>query len=135
MKNILKNFFVSLFLIAFIIIPVLTGAQTGTGLVYECTGGLPPGQSRPGECTFQDLVTAVNRVINQVTAMAVAFSVVVIAFAGFRYMKSGDNPSERTKANEMMRKVVLGIFFMLAAWLIVNLITTALGARGFSLSI
>lgn len=122
MQKLTAKFF---YLFLIIIFPIFLNAQSNIsdGIVYECRGG------RPGECTFQDLVNAVNRVINIATTYAVAFSVVVIAYAGFRYMRSGDNPSERTKANDMLKKVVIGVFFMLGAWLIVNFITSALGAN------
>ena len=99
-----------------------------TGITYDCS--LETG-SRPGECTFQDLIIATRRVINWGTLFALAFSVVVIAVAGGRYMISGDNAGERTKANNMLLSVVKGIAFILTAWLIVTLITNALGVNSF----
>ncbi len=103
--------------------PLFVSAQTkGTGIVYVCNQG----QANEGDCTFNDLLAAVRKVINQGTIIALGFSVVVIAYAGYRYMISGSNPGERTKANKMLQSVAIGIFFVLAAWLIVNLITTSL---------
>ncbi len=91
-----------------------------TGIVYVCTGGAA------GDCTFADLIQAINKVVNFGITLALSFSVVVIAWAGGRIMISADNPGERTKAKQMFVKVAWGIFFMLAAFLIVKLITTAL---------
>lgn len=100
-----------------------------TGIVYECET-VVDGKVMAGECDFNDLVAAVRKVINWGTIFALQFSVVVIAFAGFRYMKSGDNAGERTKANEMLRKVVIGIFFILTAWVIVTLVMSVLVDTG-----
>ncbi len=99
-------------------------SKADTGIVYECDHGTD------GECNFADLVAAVRKVINWGTIFALQFSVVVIAWAGFRYMKSGDNAGERTKANEMLRKVVIGIFFILTAWVIVTLVMNVLVDTG-----
>ncbi len=99
-------------------------SKADTGIVYECDHGTD------GECNFNDLIEAVRKVINWGTIFALQFSVVVIAWAGFRYMKSGDNAGERTKANEMLWKVVVGIFFILTAWVIVTLLMNVLVDTG-----
>ncbi len=91
---------------------------TDTGIAYEC--------SPPGECTFNDLLEAIKRVTKWGSLFALGFSVIVIAWAGFNYMISGSNPGKRSEANSMLQKVVIGIAFILLAWLIVTLITNAL---------
>lgn len=122
-----------LFLFATISLPVFVSAQPqgpaqvqNTGIVYDCQNEHANLASRPGECTFQDVLNAIKKVIDWATVFTLAFSVVVIAVAGGRLMISGDNAGERTKAREMLRKVAIGIIFILAAWLIVTLITNAL---------
>ncbi len=122
LKNILSKTSLSIQIIALLfslVLPVLAYAQ-GTGVVYECTSG------RPGECNYTELIAAVVRVINWLIIFTLQFSVVVIVYAGFNYMISGDNPGKRAEANKMLTKVVWGIFFVLAAWLIVNLIARTL---------
>ena len=108
-------------------VPVLThSAETaggGTGITYEC-GEVAAGTS--GNCDFNDLIIAIQRVTNYGAEFALLFSVVVIAVAGAKYMTSGENAGERTKANKMLISVVKGIALILAAWLIVTLITNAL---------
>ncbi len=94
--------------------------NSGGGIVYECSTGLP------GECTFDDLIKAAKHITDFLTVFALEFSVVVIAFAGFKYMTSGGNPGERQAANKMLLSVAKGIFFILAAWVIVTLITSTL---------
>jgi Type IV secretion system pilin len=54
---------------------------------------------------------------------------IVIAWAGFNYMVSGGNPGKRAQANGILTKAVIGIFFIVAAWLIVQFIVKALGVN------
>lgn len=138
MKNIYNkkiiNIFGSLFLLVFLLAPMIVLAQgstqppppppptSNTGIVYNCTS------STPGDCTWDDLINAVRFLINWATIFAIQFSVVVIAYAGFKYMLSGDNQGERTKANGMLFSVLKGMIFILLAWVIVRLILSGLGA-------
>lgn len=97
------------------------GTQTAedTGIVYVCEGGM-------GECTYNDVIRAIQKLINWGIVFGLAFSVVIIAWGGGLYLISGDNPAKRKEANGMFVKVGWGIFYILAAWLIVNLIFGAL---------
>lgn len=92
-----------------------------SGITYVCNRGAP------GECTFADLIEAVKALVNWGTIFALQFSVVVLAWAGFKYMISGDNASERREANRLLTNVVKGIILIICAWVIVRLIITALG--------
>lgn len=120
------------------VLPVISFAQfevnptpsPGTGITYDCAVENP---GRPaGECDFYDLVKATKHVINFATQFALAISVVWIAFAGSKYMMSGDNPGKRKEANAMLLNIVKGIVLILGAWLIVHLITSTLLKSGFS---
>ncbi|MES2213487.1 MAG: hypothetical protein V4473_01440 [Patescibacteria group bacterium] len=109
-----------IFLLCVYVLPMVAFGVEDTskdyGIAYVCNG----------ECTFADVIGAIKKVINFGIEFALFFSVIVIARAGFIYMTSGGSPGERAKANEMFRKVAVGIFLALAAWLIVTLITSAL---------
>jgi hypothetical protein len=98
--------------------------DTNTGITYRCTGGAA------GECTFDDTIRAADRLLKFGRNLALLFSVVVIAYAGYLYMLSGDDPGKRKKANEMLLKVVKGIVIILAASLFVRLIVGALLPAG-----
>ena len=108
---------ISLALISLFIFPIFIHAQA-TRLTYEC--------NPPGDCEFSDVIAAIQNLVSWGVTFALAFSVVVLVFAGYKYMISGDNPGERKEANKMLWKVVVGIVLVLAAWLIVNLITDVL---------
>lgn len=124
-KNIFEILVQGVIILSLFILPYIVyaqGAPTGpNSLTYECfSGGVY------GNCTFDDVIRATQNIINQIIPLVLGFTVVVIAYAGFKYMISGDNPGERASANKMLRSVVIGIFFMMAAWLIVTLIARAL---------
>lgn len=105
-----------LFFLAF---PILAFAQTP--IAYECING-----TVYGNCSFGDLVIATQRITKWLVFFTLQFSVVVIIYAGFNYLISGDKPAKRAEANRMLSMVAIGIFFVMAAWLIVNLISTTL---------
>ncbi len=130
MKKIFKVVVLSLMI--FVSNPVFSFAQTfrdgggsGTGLTYECKK-IVNGGPVYGECDYDDLILAVKKFFNVATPLALAFSVVVITYAGFLYMTSGSNSGQRTRANAMFVKILWGVFFMLGAWVIVTLITDSL---------
>ena len=101
------------FMIALVFLPSITNAlpspanekkgNEGIGLTYECVDE----KGIVGNCVF-------------------FLSVIAIVIAGFKFMISGDKPAERDAAKEILRKVAMGLFFILAAWLIVTLIMNAL---------
>ena len=115
---------VFLFCLPFVSSAISENPAPKGALVYICTGG------EPGECTFADLIAAVKHIVDFGAKFALGFSVVVIAVAGGKYMIYADNQSKRTEANKMLLKVVYGIGYILAAWLIVTLILKGLEVRG-----
>ena len=122
------------FLFALVFLPVFAHAVASadttakkTGITYECGDNSPDGKvATSGNCDFADLVAATRKAVNFGVTFALMFSVVVIAVAGGQYMFYSDNPAKRKEVNAMLWKVVIGIVFILAAWLIVTLITRAL---------
>lgn len=122
----INKFILFLFLFFVLVSPFFVSAQD-TGITYVCPTRVVNGVTVSGECTFNDLVLAVQRVVNWGTVFALQFSVIVLAYAGFKYMISGDNPSERKEANRLLTNVVKGIALIIGAWLMVRLIITALG--------
>ncbi len=121
-------------------LPVLIHAQDGNvtaptnsekradekSIIYICVTGAP------GECTFQDVISAVQKLLGWARNFALFFSVIVLVVAGFKYMTSGGNPGKISEANKMFEKVAIGIVVVMSAWLIVTLITNALLEPGIS---
>jgi hypothetical protein len=121
-KDSTKKFFAILFFAIILLLPLYSHAQ----LAQECAG------NQPGECTFDDLIRTVIRLTNWGTMFALGFSVVVIAWAGFKYLTSEGNPGKIKEANGMFLKVLQGIVIILIAWTLVKLITTALLKGGIN---
>lgn len=119
--SVLLSSFLFFGLFLFPLIAIGQSSTPGTGIAYECNSG-----GVIGNCSYADLISAVKRVINWLILFTLQFSVVVIAWAGFNFMTSGDSASKRTEAKEMLRKVAVGIFWVLAAWVVVNLIANTL---------
>jgi hypothetical protein len=125
-KNIGRGFLTASFFL-FVFLPInTTFAQeiTGhmSGITFVCTNGTT---DVPCE-GFNLLIQAIQGIAKFAVGIALAFSVVVIAYAGARYIIYSDSEGERKKATEMFEKVAIGIFWILAAWLVINLIMTAL---------
>lgn len=100
-------------------------ASPGTGITYECVQDIG-GQKVYGNCTFNDLVSAVKDFFKAVFPLVFGFTSVIIAYAGYLYMTSGGNSGQRAKANKMFVSLAWGVFFMLAAWTIVTLVLNSL---------
>jgi hypothetical protein len=80
-----------------------------------------------GECNYADLLRAVSRITTfAVEDIALPFSIIVIIYAGWLYLTSGGGQAQLDKAHGMFVKIAWGILWILAAWLIVSLITNNL---------
>ena len=95
-----------------IIIPVLTFAQ----------GGFIPCDK---DCGYSDLLKLENNVIGWIIIISTPVAAGVFAWAGIKYMTTGIS-DQKSVAKEMLRKVLFGFVFILAAWIIVTTITKAL---------
>lgn len=101
--------------------PSLVSAES----LIPCDGGPTDG------CDFNDLMALVNNVINfLIFDLALPIAAVVIAYAGFLFLTSGDEPGKRTKAKKMLVNIVIGLVLALASWLIVQTILMSLGYDG-----
>ena len=129
-KNRLIRFIpVLMILLMSILSPVIVSAAS-SGLTWECGTNDPATNTyTAGNCTFADMVAATKHVLNWAVGFALFFSVIVIAYAGFLFMQSGGSSSKRDQAKGMLTKVAIGIAWVIAAWLVVNLVTTVLMGR------
>jgi len=133
-KNIGMGILVAGFLF-FLFAPMtaILAQETGhmSGISWVCTNGQGPtqnGQTWDTPCqTFGSLISAIQGITNfAVVNIALPFSIIVIIYAGWIYLTSGGEPAKRKKANDMFVKVFWGIFWVLGAWLVINLIVTTL---------
>jgi hypothetical protein len=81
-------------------------------------------------CQFNDLITGIKNIIDYLLLITGSIATLVFAYAGFLVLTAGSNESQVTKAKEMSWSVIKGFALMLAAWLLVKLVLTALGVTG-----
>lgn len=109
-----------LILFVFMFMPVFAYAA---GLLPNC--GIIESGKVIKECGYYDLLELVNKVIDWIIMIAVPVAAGVLAWAGFKYMTTGIS-DQKSEAKTIIRKVCLGLVFILAAWLIVGTILKAL---------
>ncbi|MFZ2151848.1 MAG: pilin [Minisyncoccia bacterium] len=81
------------------------------------------------QCEFRHLFVLVNNLVsNFITKIFAPLLVIVLMYIGFLFIK--EKAGAKTKAKMLLTRVLVGTFFVLAAWLIVNFILQALGADG-----
>lgn len=103
------------------------GECTGTqdedpDCIIPCDGGIGD------ECTFNDLMSLINRGIN-FTLFVITIPIAAILFmkTGFIIMTAGGDSSAYKKATETARDIAMGLAVALAAWLIVKAVLVGLG--------
>jgi len=77
-------------------------------------------------CDFEALMELVQNVLKYIVEITVPLSAIMFAYAGFLYMTSQGSLDKRKKANQIFTNVGIGLFFVLAAWLIVKAILVGL---------
>ena len=116
--------------ITFILVTPFIYLQAQAPLVNSSCGQISGGKLNK-ECDFQDFLDLVNRILNWIIIISVPVATGVIAWAGFLYMTTGIAET-KNKAKEILKKVFWGLIFILAAWIIVKTIISALLNSTFS---
>ncbi len=98
-------------------------------VVHAAASGLIPcGNTVSGgvvtdACTFNDLVTLAQNVINYlIFKIAAPLGAVMFAYAGYTYITNGGNESKIAEAHTIFLAVFWGLVVALAAWLLVNFV-------------
>lgn len=104
-------------------IPILASAQQ-SGLakaINDCEGG---------DCGWPQFIGLIDSVVGFIVTLGLAFSVIVMLYAGSLYLFSGGDSGKISQAHEMFKKVAIGIVVMLLAYSLVKLLAvTTLGLQ------
>ncbi len=102
-----------------------TGAElVKCGRIAGTTGGSVE------ECGFNDLIALVGDVIRFVIFNIITpLMVIGLVYFGARMVIMKDKSKEVAKIKNGLWSMVIGIFFMLTAWLLVKAITTGFGVK------
>ena len=129
-------FFIPLLLASSVLVPALVMVSADTPGVIPAwipcngvvdanpSGGLQASQNHA--CTFQDLVNGSKAFANEIVQIGLIVAPLILAYVGWLFITSGDNPDNRNTAKKIGWNVVKGLAMMMLAWVVVNLILTAL---------
>lgn len=82
-----------------------------------------------GECTTCGLVTLAQNLINFAVFLAVVVATLMFAYAGALFLFSAESPGNISKAKGIFWTVLLGIVFILIAWMVVDTVMKVLYGR------
>jgi len=76
-------------------------------------------------CDFNAIVDVAQNIVNWLVFISVLVGAALFAYAGLLYVSSAGSEEKVKKAHDLFRSVLVGFLLVLAAWLIVYTISTA----------
>jgi hypothetical protein len=105
--------------VTFLIIaaPVSTFAQGGFKQIVpaNCSG-----PNAATTCGFCDLAELAQNVLNDAVYLAVFFSAIMFAWAGFKMLTNNGNAGQVSEARKIFTDVAVGLVIILVGWLVVD---------------
>ncbi|MEO5366304.1 MAG: hypothetical protein H7831_08090 [Magnetococcus sp. WYHC-3] len=117
MKNIYFRIFI--ILLVFLIQTGLPFLAIAASIVPSCEGVT---------CKWADFETLIKNVLDYIITLAVLFAGLAIAWAGFLYLFAAGDEKKIGEAHDIFKKVVLGILWALAAYLVVKTILSVVAS-------
>ena len=115
-------------IVALLIFPVVA-----LGAVLDPAGIVPCG-NKDTICHICEITLLAQNIINFAVYLATALAAILFMYAGFKYATASANPGQIEEAHKIFWNVLIGMVFVLGAWLIVDTIMKALfdeGNKGF----
>lgn len=76
-------------------------------------------------CGFEDLMMTINNlIVFLITTLFIPIVVIMIMYAGFRYLTAQGDPKKLISLKSLIKHIVLGMLLVLCAWLIVKVTLT-----------
>lgn len=125
----IKKFFLSLIFTSFIAIPIGVSAQSSVDVLDDICRKKPdasacvdrvknPTDNRQNPIYGPNGI--ITKVVNLVTIIVGIVAVISIIFAGFRFITSGNNPQEVTRARELIIYAIVGLVVAAFAQILVR---------------
>lgn len=96
-----------------------SAASDASGLIPECPDS---------GCGFNELMILINTIISFILVdLATPLFALIIVYAGWLYLSAGGGEENIKKAKTILTNAVIGYVIVLAAWLVVKTILSALG--------
>lgn len=78
------------------------------------------------QCEFRHLFVLVNNLVSSfITNIFAPMLVIILMYIGFLFIK--EQAAAKAKAKALLLRVIVGTFFVLGAWLVVNFLLSSLG--------
>jgi len=129
MKKISKHL-ISLAILALLVVPVATFAQTNDNLfgTNEVSTGLGGSLA---DSTTSDPRAIIGRIINIALGFLGVIAVGIILLGGFKWMTAAGNEDKTTEAKQLLGAGVIGLVIILSAWALATFIIQQIyGATG-----
>ncbi len=85
--------------------------------IIQCGNEIKDGKVVP--CTFVDAIETFNRIVNWFVSIAATLGALTLAYAGAMMLLNPGNTSKLEEAKEMFKKTMIGLIWLLVAWIIV----------------
>lgn len=92
--------------------------QSRTFQLVPCTG-VKSADGSGKECDFADLLLLARRIIQFVLYIITPIVVGMVLYTGFKYMTAGGDAKLIADAKRMFTPIIIGVFFIFAAWILV----------------
>jgi di/tricarboxylate transporter len=76
-------------------------------------------QCKTDPCTFEDAIEIINRLVNWFVSIAATIGAITVAYAGAQILLNPGNAGKLEDAKKMFYKTLIGLFWLLAAWLVI----------------
>jgi hypothetical protein len=135
----LRVFTLTIPLIAFFVVPVISHAQTifgeGSELRDCMIGKRQPGVSPekwtipPGSCSVEQIMDLARNIVKWGAGISGALALFMFIIGGVWMVFSVGNQSRVQRGKDILTGTTIALIFILSSWLIINFILTALGSR------
>ncbi|MBI1961525.1 MAG: hypothetical protein HYS45_02385 [Parcubacteria group bacterium] len=75
----------------------------------------------------QDLKGSIANVVNILLGFLGILAVIIILYAGFKWMTASGNEEQVGEARKMLLQAVIGLVIIMLAWVITNFVTSQIG--------
>ncbi len=83
----------------------------------------------PSPAGLQQIEDVFTKVISVIVGLAFIISLVMLAWAGIKYLTSGGEPKAISAAHQTVTWALLGILFLAIAWIILQLVQAVTGVQ------
>jgi hypothetical protein len=97
---------------------------------WRNTNGIPGFQPMGELCEYNDGIELLRRILRYVNVIIPTIAAIMLAYSGYLFLTSNENPERRSLAKKSVKWVIIGILIVLGAWLIVANVMSLIGFNG-----